>query len=866
MKKFMKDIKSNETGFTLLEVIVAVAIVGVIGSLALQMVIKADTSMQISNVQSFMDNITQSAKEAYKSDPEGVLFNPTKPYPFTKMVSTSATTDKDSNEGNTTYTRIFEKTYSANLSPLKLINDEKSEYKVVIEFKPESKTNEASNGFDYKAAEYKMESKMYAKDNKDRTKWKVEPLYDKTYSFENIGVKNHGLSPIKYATITFDTAGGTLVPTDSPRTIDRVIGDSIGAIEQEAKKQNYLFKGWSTSPTGTGYDTSVIDSTYKITGDTTLYAKYLNDKEYVVQFVIDPGIQSFNVTNVEPKAKEVELGIKVDSTTTAPPIKNTTDKDNKVKGGDMFAKNAVSEKGKVFVGWQDSSGKMYTPDSKVDPRYTILTPVFKDRSELEKGQIEQINLELDISDTFVQGKDGKEYKNILYPYSDVEFTFTVDKEGHAIIKENNYQKEESESIIKSLNSDKFYPASKKVPESSLEFNSKDGKLAFIDKDGTTRYETINEYYKSLKLNSKFEIINIKNITIKLTYKGLDVSEFTAHPVDKKDSVKTSGGNTVNDAQLNTLFGIKGTGTPDKPKLSAKKITFNDEDQTGIAMLTALNKDFKKIVEVSIDSLDVKENRSTNEKATSYDLSSSGGDGLHPEPIDGYHLYDEVRIVYPTSLLPWEYVIKDKRGNLQFWYYSSRINNLIDENGKKDKNFGMIQINGALKYADRTNAIGFERKSQMIGEDSYINIMPAKCPQGHENRISRIKVLSDGGAGHRTLDIQGSSQLGYATGIGDPKNDSRIIFEDAGSIGIQGATLSQIGIYGHDNIYGVNELYADNLRDFWNLPGKWFNDENYRKGNDKNAVKGTTTSILTLAPANGEKPILPSWLTSQRRTS
>lgn len=833
--KMKRDVIKHEHGFTLLEVIVAVMIIGVVGTLVLQTIVKANTSMEISNVQTFMDNITQSAKEAYKADPETVLFKDIEStiYPFSSMARTTNVTNADTNTGTTTYSKKFTKTYSSNLFPLSNETDPNSKYKVEITFVPITKqTSISAPGFEYKAVEYKMESRLYTKDKNDAITWNVEPLYDKSYSFDNIAVKDHTSSGISYATVKFDPNGGRMVPADAPVEIDKIVGDDIGEIIHKAQKGDQFFMGWSTDKTSAAISSKIIDSNYKVSGDVTLYAKYLND-EYAVKFEIDPGIQSFNVPNIEnPKIEAVNMGIQTSNPNVK--IQDVKAQNGKLTGSDMFMENAVSQQGKAFVGWADVSGKPYKEDDKVDPPYLILKPIMEDAKEETINVIVNLNIE---NSTVLNTKTGVKFNHVVYPYTNSDFVISVEN-GNAHMLQKNFQKKSAEGFIKEIDASALHLTADN-PESVYDSKINGGEVKFSEKDGLT-YTSFEEFYnnseqvKRAKKNGANQL-RIKT-SLRVQYAGIDMDSYTnpKSVVDEKDPIKTrSGSSTVSDAQLTKVFNGS-----ENPSGSA---AYSDE---GIARIKDIILKDKSIKRVNID------------KSVGVNYESLKVYSAMPYTVGSGEIKNEydIMLTMPTGYL------KRFPFNKGYGFYLN-----MNVSGMRVSE-GMIQIRIGAKYKD----------NKMVAiQDNWVNIMP-EYEGNVKNEIRNITMRGelvcsvnsfttttqfDG----RTIQIKGISTNAYS---GNLNSNAYIQIPGPPSSANYYWTKINYPFAGGPTPYVRIEYLTSHQLNAAFVPRNFGSTTNSNI-NFREHIKTTgsaTRNILTFAPNTDELAVLPYWLKSTRKTT
>lgn len=847
MKKQTESIIRNERGFTLLEVVVAVMIIGVVGTLVLQTVVKANTSMEISNVQTFMDNLTQSAREAYKSDPENVLFKDyTNIYPFAGMSRTTGTTTVDATTGQTVYTKIFTQEYSSNLSALTTENDPNAMYKVEYTFVPMVKKGSiAAPGFQYKAAEYEMKSILSIK-NKAGNTWNQEPLYDKSYSFDNISVINHAQSGIKYATVKLDPVDGTIDPIGAPSEFDVIIGDSIGSsLTQVAKKPGHVFKGWSKDRNSPGISAEVIKSSEIITGDTTLYAKYLATDEYVVTYQLDAN-QTFNVPDINPSLKSVDMGLK--TTNPSPKIKDAKTADNKVDGSKMFANNTVSQSGKSFDGWADVNGNIYRENDTINPKYTVLKPIMIDTKE----ESIDLNVELDITGDNVVAKNTKTgiaTRHILYPYTNASYEFYFDK-GKPRVIGRNFQKDSSQSGINAIGGPSaLHPINKGVPEVIYDSSTDGGTVVFKDKNGKS-YNTFEEFYKNSPeireakaKNANQLVINKTTLTVK--YKGINIESYTSYTGEKDEIKNRSGGSAISNDGLNSVFPSN-----EKP-IGSGNFTTESMKKVSDAILE---------MDRAIKNVNV---------MNTVEVRFTAGDPLIAKPYTVGASGEKAKAYTMNLTLPTDYL---KTGWVSGTNYNQQIKARVAgiRIAKRD-GVDWIQINIQANYGNGEQAIGYGIR----GSDGYVWLCPATDSNGYKIKIGTIRLRGDvHHMGSLELDKQPSLIEKNLAAYGDQISVNIVpnrafannpAWNEPYTNPPKTYNFKHLGI-GDPGMWGVHEFYDYHLQLCFNYFS--FTDAGYiNYAEDWGVISegGLSRSILTFAPDSGQKQVLPYWLVSNRKT-
>lgn len=531
----------NERGFTLMEMVIALGVIAIIGSLLVSSVVTINSNTKTADLTAFLDGVTNQAREVFAANADKVITNSFSStdaslYPYTSMAYQALS------ENEIHYTQ----SYTDNLHTT-TINDVNEKYRMVIAFHG-TDVSDIPSGFSFKTKTFEMEANVYENIEGNLTK---EPLYTKVYTFDNITTSAYPtVGEVKK--VTFQGNGGCIVERKEDTSClgtskqkDYFKGDSLYSAGVDRTpayagyKQNNLFIGWSL---GAG-DRNLLGNDFKVMNDTSVYAQYLEANQYRLEFQIS-GDERFNVAGISGDAATKPYYVEKASVN-KPVISNMETNISR-----FFVDNAVRKNGYKFDYWEDASGNKVTPNTVMNQQYMILYPHF---TPLDDGNQEMLslNLTLDLNNVVASNDGGVSRLFALYPFTKMEYSIKYDKTT------DSFTLAQKEMLNKDLNS--LSNLSKGFVMSDKSFNSKNNvSNLYLTGANGTKFSTFSEYVQN-SLSDPNHTFSIADVRLQVKMPSFSLGDYY-DASSAKDSLRAVGsGITLDKKSASSLFNNPETG-------------------------------------------------------------------------------------------------------------------------------------------------------------------------------------------------------------------------------------------------------------------------------------------------------------------
>lgn len=523
----------TDKGFTLIEMVIALGVIALIGTLLIQSVATTSANTKTADLIVFLDQTTKQAREKFEAYPNEVLNNhmslsDSEFYPYNDMAYQMVSANELHYRAS--FTKNLKRTTMGSSDEIYLMD---------INFTGIDKSTPA--GFSFRVKSFQMKTTVYEKIGGVMNE---EPIYTKEFTFDNVMIQEFPTIQETRKVIFHGNGGCIVASLDAPTCISTSVekeyykGDSIygttldGSRTPFGYQEHATFIGWSLSNS----DRNLITNSFRVEEDTTVYAQYLAENQYRLEFSIN-GSERFNVDGIT--GEDAIKPYYVENGFSHSPVL-VKDMDNVER---FFTNNAVRKNGYQFLYWEDKDGNEVTLESIIDEPHMILYPHFE---QLEDGDQEVLsaNLVLDLTNVSA-GNNMYDNSNRLfsvYPFTKMEYNLEYDAATDAFtITQNEIFSGDYGSWTGMRDGD--------VMSSKTFRMGSDAEFYFSS--GGEKYHTLTEYINAIKDHADHSF-SIGDIRLKVKMPTFDLGSYYATD-SLHDELKSANSITLSETQATTLL-------------------------------------------------------------------------------------------------------------------------------------------------------------------------------------------------------------------------------------------------------------------------------------------------------------------------